>query len=48
LGLFFSIFSGGFGVDLKDYSEDLLNFSVNEFGEALGTTGDSLGTHFLG
>jgi hypothetical protein len=25
---------------------DLLNFSVNEFGEALGTVGDSLGTHF--
>jgi len=24
-------------VDLKDYSEDGLNFSVNEFGEALGT-----------
>ena len=27
---------------------DLLNFSVNEFGEALGTVRDSLGTQFLG
>ena len=34
-------------MDLKDYSEDLLNFSVNEFGEALRTAGDSLGTQFL-
>ena len=34
-------------MDLKDYSKDLLNFSVNEFGKALGTAGDSLGTHFL-
>jgi hypothetical protein len=29
-------------VDLKDYSEDLLNFSVNEFEKALGTVGGTL------
>jgi hypothetical protein len=40
--------SGGFGMDLKDYSEDLLNFPVNELREALGAIGDSLGTYFLG
>ena len=35
-------------MDLKDCSKDLFNFSVNEFGEALGTVRDSLGTQFLG
>ena len=34
-------------MEVKDYSEALLNFSLNDFGQDLRTDTDSPRTHFL-